>query len=236
MLSVVIPAYNEEKTIFKCLDSLVTQKTSQKFETIVVDNNSTDKTSKVAQQYKNRLDLKIVVEKKKGRGAARSLGFKTAKGEIILSTDADTIVPPNWIEKITQPFVDDSIIAVTGPFRINDCPKFTNMFFNLFQPTIMVLYRVAFNHYWLSGFNFAIRKQIYEKSGGFDTSLNVQEDIELSFKVGKLGKIIFLKNLPVVCSGRRFKHKPFQESLPYLKTFIDYFLFKKKDVFLSDIR
>lgn len=236
MFSVVIPAYNEEKTISKCLAALVAQKTSQKFEVIVVDNNSTDKTKKVAQNYKNKLDLHVILEKKKGRGAARYRGFKTAKGEIILSTDADTTVPPNWIEKITQPFADKSIVAVTSPFRINDCSLVINTFFNLFQPSLMFFYRLVSGHFWLSGFNFAIRKSAYEKSGGFNPALDVQEDIDLSFKVAKLGKIIFLNNLPVVCSGRRFKNKPFQESMIYIKTFIDYFLFKKKDVFLSDIR
>lgn len=75
MLSVVIPAYNEEELIGNCLNALVAQKTTEEFEVIVVDNNSRDKTAEIAEKYKSKLNLKILLQKEKGRGAARQKGF-----------------------------------------------------------------------------------------------------------------------------------------------------------------
>lgn len=235
MISVVIPAFNEELTIPNCLVAFVNQNTEEMFEVIVVDNCSTDKTAEVALAFKNRLNLKVIFEKKKGRGAARAKGFKSARGEIIFSTDADTVAPSNWIEKFTGK-LDKNTGAVTGTCKINDCGVITNVLFNLFQPISMRIYSLFFGHYWLSGFSFAIYKDIYEKSGGFNENLNGQEDIDLSFKVSKISKIEFISNLPVIFSGRRFKNGLLKGLFPYVKTFISVFINKKEDSILSDLR
>jgi len=85
IISVIIPAANEEKTLPFCLASLKKQ-TFSNFEVIVIDNNSTDKTAAVAQKF----GAKVVSEKKQGIIYARERGFQEAKGEIIARTDADT--------------------------------------------------------------------------------------------------------------------------------------------------
>ena len=89
MISLVIPAFNEEKLIKRCLDTFVNQKTTQNFEVILVNNNSTDKTLDIAKTFQNKLNLKLIL----GRGAARKKEFEEASGEIILSSDSDTIIP-----------------------------------------------------------------------------------------------------------------------------------------------
>jgi len=236
MISIVIPAYNEEKLIGACLDALTQQKTTKKFEVILVDNNSTDKTVIIAEKYKNKLDLKIVLQKVKGRGPARQRGFQEAKGKIIFSTDADTIVPPCWIERLSKTLQESTAVGVTGTCKIVDCGWFTNTCFNFIQPFSMRIYRLIFGHYWFSGFNFAIYKDIYEKSGGFNARLNVQEDSELSFKVSKIGKIKFIPNVPVIFSGRRFQNGLLKGLLPYLTTFIGYFHQKNEQIVLDDVR
>lgn len=71
MISVIIPAYNEEQNITRCLNALTVQKTNKKFEVILVDNNSTDGTVELANKFNNKLNLKIVTETKKGRSPAR---------------------------------------------------------------------------------------------------------------------------------------------------------------------
>lgn len=236
MVSIVIPAFNEERYIADCLESLVRQKTTKKFEVIVVDNSSTDNTVKVLQKYKDKLDLKIVSEKKKGRGAARGTGFRTARGELIFSTDADTIVPIDWIDVLSSHFKKENIIAVTGTCRIEDCSWITNIFLNAFQPRIMLLYRLIFGYYWLSGFNSAIRKSVYRESGGFNPNLNAHEDIELGLKVKNIGDVYFFNNLPVVVSGRRFKEGIIKTTLSYVKTMVDYSLLRKRTAYLEDVR
>ncbi|OGY09045.1 MAG: hypothetical protein A2782_00975 [Candidatus Blackburnbacteria bacterium RIFCSPHIGHO2_01_FULL_43_15b] len=113
MVSVIIPAYNEEKLIGTCLDSLVEQ-TDANFEVVLVDNNSTDQTSAIAQQYAKKLNLTIVLEKRKGRGKARATGFLKARGQYLLSTDADTTVPPTWVETITRQLDSKNMLPYRG--------------------------------------------------------------------------------------------------------------------------
>src|SRR5438045_2121373 len=114
MISVVIPAYNEEKLIGTCLDSLAAQVTSKKFEIIVVNNNSTDKTTEIIKHHSRNLNVRVVDERRKGRGIARATGFRNAKGLIIFSTDSDAIVPHDWIEETLRYFENPRVIAVTG--------------------------------------------------------------------------------------------------------------------------
>ncbi|MEK7521709.1 MAG: glycosyltransferase [Patescibacteria group bacterium] len=238
MVSVVVPAYNEEKALPKCLQALILQDYPKDlYEVIVVDNNSTDKTSYVASKFKNKLNLKIILEKKKGRGHARHTGFKAAKGKYILSTDADTTVPKDWIKKTVALLErEDSIVAVTGPCKINDCPRLTNFVFNVMQPSVMTIYKLAFGHYWLNGFNFGVKREVYRKSGGFDPNLNTMEDVDIAEKIAKHGKIKCSYSLNVVFSGRRFKHGLVQGIKPYIRDYIECFVFKNKNVVMEDVR
>lgn len=119
---------------------------------------------------------------------------------------------------------------------MDDCNWIANNIINVFQPVITVVYRLLFNHYWLAGFNFAIYKQIYEKSGGFNTKLNAIEDVELAFKVSKIGKIKFIPDLPVTFSGRRFQKGLIKGLIPYLTAFLRHYFQKKEDITLSDVR
>lgn len=232
--SVVIPAYNEEKYLGRTLNSLVNQQTDINFEVIVVDNNSTDKTSKVAQSFQDKLNLRVILEKKVGRGAARARGFEEAKGEIILSTDSDTLVFPTWVETLASG-IKDNIIATSTSCKITDCSPITNSLFNFIQPVTMMLYRLFLGHFWLSGFSFAILKSSYIKAGGFDTKIQAQEDLDLSFRVAKLGKIKFI-NKPVIFSGRRFQDGLLVGFFDYIKTFTEIFILKKRNTYLDNPR
>ncbi len=235
-VSIVLPAFNEEKYIGDTLFSLLKseQATNINYEVILVDNNSTDKTIEAASKFAHGMDLRIIKESKQGRGAARAKGFEEAKGEIVLSADADTIFYKGWVEKLASN-IKGEVVAVSTSCKIIDSDPFTNSFFNFIQPILMVSYRIIFGHYWLSGFSFGILKSIYEQSGGFDVNLQGQEDIELGFKVAKLGKIKFI-NKPVIFSGRRFKKGLIHGLYDYVKNFVEVFVLKKKDSILEDLR
>ena len=115
-ISVVVPAYNEEKYLPACLASLGRQ-TFRNFEVIVVDNNSTDRTSEIAKSFRVRL----VKEKIQGMIPARERGFEVAKSEIIARTDADTVVPENWLSQIYEIFSKQpDIVALTGSHEFPD--------------------------------------------------------------------------------------------------------------------
>lgn len=235
-VSVVIPAFNEEKYIGDTLFSLLKseQQTHINYEVILVDNNSKDKTIERALKFKDGMNLRIIKEASQGRGAARARGFKEALGEIVLSADADTIFYKGWVEKLTNAIKED-VVAVTTSCKIVDLSSFSNAVFNFIQPVSMLLYKIFLGHFWLSGFSFGILKEVYQKSGGFDISLQAQEDLDLSFRVAKFGKIVFI-NKPVIFSGRRFKKGLIIGIWDYLKSFTEAFVLKKKSVYLENLR
>jgi len=107
-LSIILPTYNNEKTIDECLKSIFSQKYPRKeFEVLFIDGGSSDRTLKIAENY----PVKIIDNPKRVEEAARILGIKKARGEIIAFVDADnTLVGNDWISKMLEPFEDREII------------------------------------------------------------------------------------------------------------------------------
>jgi len=101
-ISVVIPTYNEERSIEACLTSLQTQ-TQKDIEIIIVDDGSTDQTLSVLSNFEKQ--IRLFKQKHKGPGAARNLGAKQAKGEILVFVDADMTVDKNFIKKLVEPII-----------------------------------------------------------------------------------------------------------------------------------
>lgn len=105
MLSIIIPAYNEEKYIKNCLVSLAEQ-VDKDFDIVLVDNNCTDNTVRVAEEVakEHNLKLSIIKEREKGIMPARTKGFEFSQSEHLASTDADVLVDKNWIVEIKNKF------------------------------------------------------------------------------------------------------------------------------------
>ncbi len=97
-VSIVIPAYNEERHLPACLDAIARQ-TVMPIEVIVVDNNSNDKTAEIAARYPF---VRVVRERRQGRVFARNAGFDAARGVIIGRIDADIIMPDHWVAYVQQ--------------------------------------------------------------------------------------------------------------------------------------
>ena len=184
-ISVIIPAYNEEKNLPKIISSLRNQG-SKIFEIIVVDNNSTDNTFKIAKSFAD----KVYKCKKQGISYARNYGAKRASREIIAFLDADSTAFPGWLDTVMGAFKKDknlSLISGVGIYKNKNTIK--RMVLNLFSYTIFYFYKLLelFNKPMLIANNLAIRKDIFEKVGGFDHF--VVEDYYLSLKLGKLENI-----------------------------------------------
>ena len=238
MLSVVIPAYNEESCIGQCLEALLRQINAEPFEVIVVDNCSTDRTADIARSYMGKLNLCVISEGKKGRGAARRTGFAAAGGGVILSTDADCLPPETWISTLVNVLRKNPRLAgVTTPFEFRDCGLFRNAILNL-QWLLMATYRLFWGHFWLNGSSFAIRRETYERVGGFAPHADAQEDMDLSRRVRLVGEIRCLRRPRMVTSGRRFQEEGIIRGLwEYLSSFIAVRISRgKKRAELSDVR
>lgn len=200
-----MPAYNEESSISKVLNSLARQTIKQPFEVIVVNNASTDRTREVAESFSEKLNIRVIDEPQKGRGAARATGFEHAQGDIIFSTDADSIAPPNWLEVFVRRFRDPDLVAVTGVGKTTDLSFAQNIIHNIIQPLITFLFKYIYGARWLVGFNFAIRKEAYRKAGGFNRDLNALEDLEIGINAQKVGKVQMVWLPAVTVSGRRYR-------------------------------
>ena len=200
-ISVVIPAYNEEKYIGKCLQSVLDQK-EKPDEIIVVDNNCTDSTVEIAKKFGAR----IVREKKQGMIFARNAGFNAAKYEIIARTDADTILPNDWISRIKKAFADIKLGALSGPtcsYKWSKTAKITRL------PTLILfdLLSFIFKNGCLYGPNMSLRKTVWEKvkSNVCLDDKKVHEDIDLSIHLNKLTKIKFDNKLIIRTMRTRWK-------------------------------
>ena len=167
-ISVVIPAYNEVKKIRRCLTALQKQSIRDPYEIIVVDNGSSDDTAPVARKF----GVTVLEEKTRGVACARQRGFQAARGDIIASTDADTIVPPDWLQTIQNAMADPKRVGVMGTFLFYDRGKIWNGLTKIITPAIRFIdWIVGHGQNHFIGMNFAVRKEAFRKSAGFNTNL-----------------------------------------------------------------
>src|SRR5476649_1682641 len=112
-ISVVIPAWNEENNIFRTLSSLSANKTKYKVEIVVINNNSKDRT----QQVLDQLGVRSYLQPEQGTPHARQMGLEKARGKYHLCADSDTFYPPNWIDLMVKPMVNNTeIVGVYGRY------------------------------------------------------------------------------------------------------------------------
>lgn len=191
-VSVVIPAYNEELVLEKCLRALKAQ-TVAPYEIIIVDNNSTDATVEIARRY----DTRIVTEKNQGIIYTRSRGFDEARGDVIASLDADSIAKSDWVERITNAFADETLLGLGGRAGAAELSP-GNMFVGTSLFPIFVRWPDS-RRYGLPqqnlmyGHNLAVRRSAWQEARpalyrGPDNQ-EVIEDIELSAKLSLMGHV-----------------------------------------------
>lgn len=210
-ISIVIPAFNEEKYLPSCLASLKKQ-TYQPLEIIVVDNNSTDKTAQIAKNF----GAKVVFEKKQGAAYARDTGFNKTRGKIIVRTDADGFVPSTWLARIAHHFKNPDIVGVTGPIAFYDLHPFLNFLSKYMFLFWFYLFRILAGHHQFNGQNMAIRKQAWAGAKPNSDNPYLHEDIDLACQIARTGKILFDPLLLASTSSRRFQRNILKPTLVYL--------------------
>jgi len=207
-ISFVIPAYNEENYLGRCLDSImaIVNQKKHSIEVIVVNNASTDKTREVALSYPG---IRLIDEPRKGLSQARQAGFSAATGDLIANIDADIIVPEDWTDTVLESFAtNDKLVGLSGPHVFYDVSKWTNYSVRFFYYCSYVIY--LFNRFifrvssMLQGGNFVIRRSALDKIGGFNTDFSFYgEDADIAHRLHKVGDVKFTFKLPVYASGRR---------------------------------
>ena len=175
-ISVIVCAHNEQDTIINCLDALLSQTYAQdKTEIIVVNDRSTDNTGDVISEYIHRHpNLKIISINDKIEGLspkkyALSQGIAVAKGNIILTTDADCIPPKNWIKIITSYFTKETGMVV-GMAPLASTSWWLSSFISMDALTadILAYGSLGWGHaVACAGRNFAYRKSVFMEVNGF---------------------------------------------------------------------
>jgi len=228
LISVVIPAYNEERYLGYALSSLLDQDfPKEKYEIVVVDNGSTDKTVEIGKAFA----VKILHEPRKGAVFARQKGTLAAQGRIIVSFDADSQASPHFLSQIAKNFANDSkAIAVAGLYLTPDMPLLSRIYLEFFLRSLIFLSTKIFGSpFYISATNFSFKKDVFLKAGGYPVDGGRLADQYLFLKkLKKIGKIIFDPNLMVTTSARRLKGRLLasvvKDGVTY--TYLDPFFYK----------
>ncbi|MCD4740690.1 glycosyltransferase [archaeon] len=206
MISVIIPAYNEENNIKACLES-IRSKFYDDYEIIIIIGGD-DRTYDIAKEYGNA----VRDNESQGAGPARNKGSKLAKGDVLVFIDADTVVNPHWLEKFAKVFEDPKVVASGGPVRPLEGTLIDKVLFKLNQDWG---YRFTsfFHIYQFSGQSCAFRKSVFDKIGGFNEEMSFLEDTEISNRIKKEGKCVYIPDNWVASSPRRFHKKGYLQTL-----------------------
>lgn len=213
LVSVAIPAYNEASCIGSCLRSLARQKTGARIEVILCLNACTDETAQVASHVARRegLTLRLVDEPAKGIARARQCAFEHASGDIILSADADSRYPSDWVERIVKAFRKSPRTSlVYGPVRFTRIAGFGGFILNRLYPVIdyvITQFDRITRQPNVRGPNLAITRSAFERVGGFSVGLKAFEDNDLAWRVARMDgrrSLHYDPRLVVHSSARRY--------------------------------
>jgi glycosyltransferase involved in cell wall biosynthesis len=203
MISFIIPTKNEEKIIEKTLECISLYRGEK--EIIVSDGQSTDNTISISKKYAKVVEHKGKTRQKISEG--RNSGANIALGEYLVFMDADVNIPDinSFFEKAKEIFNSNkNLLGITVSVRVfKEQETFGDkMVFSFFN-----FYNMALNNYLKIGAAVGefqmVRKDIFQKVGGYREDLVAGEDYEFFNKISKMGKTYFVKNLKVYHTGRR---------------------------------
>jgi len=193
LLSIIVPAHNEEVFIRETLRALDTaaRAAGVPFELIVVDDASTDRTAAIAAAQAAR----IVGTDVRHIAAARNVGARAARGDMLVFVDADTIVPPGVLRAAVVLMERGVVGGGASPVFDADTPRWAMWTIGF---TAWLLRRMR----WAAGCFLFARRDAFERAGGFDEQYFASEEIHLSRALKRLGRFVILPD-PVVTSGRK---------------------------------
>jgi glycosyltransferase involved in cell wall biosynthesis len=199
-ISVVICAFNAERTMEACLASLRTLRYPN-YEVIVVNDGSTDRTLEIAQRYE---EVRLISQPNRGLSAARNVGFEHATGTIVAYTDSDCVVDPDWLTYLAYKFVHGGFVAVGGPNlpppedgRVPACVAAAPG-----GPTHVLLDDEVAEH--IPGCNMAFLKSVLVDVGGFDPIHRAAgDDVDLCWRLQNAGHVIGFSPAAMVWHFRR---------------------------------
>lgn len=194
-VSVIVPTLNEQRNLPACLKALRAQRTKLSYELIVSDSDSTDNTVAIARKFGAR----VVSTPRRGIWIGRNTGAAAAKGDVLLFVDADTLVPPNYIDAMHAVLQDKSIAGASCAFRFDTTTRTLKAVEEL-SNTYLIAQGLRGKGEIL-GFNNGVRREVFKRSGGFPNK--PMEDRAFARRLWKLGRVVYLPEPSITTSARR---------------------------------
>ncbi len=202
-ISCIIPAFNEERLIGGCIDSIIRNSHGRVVEIIVIDNASSDRTADVARQ---KPGVKVVREEQKGLGYARERGRRASVGDFLAYIDADSRMPEGWMSTVEQEFRDhpDAVCLSGPPIYFDATPLQSLLLQVLWWALAPLAYRAV--GYMVYGAHFVVKRRALDAIGGFNCAIDFYgEDTDTARRLRKIGNVIFRVDFRIITSARRFQ-------------------------------
>ena len=213
-ISIIIPAKNAQKTIEKCLNSILNLD-YKNYEVIVIDDGSEDKTGEILEKYKDKIKI-IKNNISLGPARARNMAVKVAEGQYLAFTDSDCLLDRDWLKELVKGFTQDNVAGVGGSQRVpEDESEFGKKVFKFMQKIGFItdyLHQtkgklIPVNHN--PSCNVMYKKEIFLKENGFFEGLWPGEDVELDYRLRKKGYQLFFNPFAIVYHYRPSNLKSF---------------------------
>jgi cellulose synthase/poly-beta-1,6-N-acetylglucosamine synthase-like glycosyltransferase len=209
-VSILVPCYNEEKTIARCLNAIFSLNyPKNKTEVIVINDGSTDRTEKILAEFKKRFNIQVINGNHEGKACSLNKALTKASYDIIFTVDADTFVDQNSLRRLVRPFNDKRVGATNGSWTVeensllNVMQKIEFHYNNLVRKGFSKLFG---NGIWFFGSFACYRKDVLKKINGFSKTLT--EDMDIALRIYNAGyKTINIHN----ALGKTLLHGDFSQ-------------------------
>jgi glycosyltransferase involved in cell wall biosynthesis len=200
LVSVVIPALNEESQLPRTLATLKNQDIEAEYEIVVVDNGSTDGTVELARKSGAR----VVFSPDRGVANARQVGLESARGHILVQADADTEYPVDWLSNIVRIFkANHDVVAVAGSFNYREPKKFERAEWMMRDSANRGSMVCTGRLLMISGANFSYYRKALERCGGYRHKAFSPDQYDVAARLSAVGRIVYDRRLQVTTSARR---------------------------------
>ena len=219
MISIIIPALNEEKLLPILLESIKKQILGE-YEVIIADAGSTDRTAEIAKAY----NCKIIMGGLPAKG--RNEGVKSAKGDLLLFLDADSVLPDGFYKSIEE-FEKRNLDFASFGLLPYGGKKMQNLAFNVFYNWYIYALEKALPH---AAMGILAKRDLFLKLNGYDETITLAEDHDLARRAKRIANYGILRSSKIYISDRRLKKDG------WVKTVTKYLLCELYMVFVGPVR
>lgn len=209
LISVIIPAFNEERYLPQTLARLrdAISACAYSVEVLVVDNESTDRTAEIARSF----DVRVVPERVHNIGRVRNTGASVSRGDVLVFIDADTVVPSHFLNRIANAMASSACIGGSASLVQRPASK-------MLRAYLEGWHRLGTALGMTQGATQFCRRSAFSALNGYDESQFMGEDVDFYWRLKRLSKkmggyVKFLEDVQVVPSPRRFDNSPIWRTL-----------------------